>query len=85
MICIIKKYGSMDWSKERPWYLCKGKRFTCQANWARPLREAKMLTEDEVEYIMHLNRKLPQTQRASVLKFETERELFKEILRSKNG
>ena len=85
MICIIKKYGSMDWFHERPWYLCKGKDFKLQSNWDRPLAEARRLTEEEAIEILEFNKTLPQTQRASVLKFATEKELFKEILRTCNG
>ena len=73
----------MDWDQKRPWYLSKGKDFKQQAHWSRSLKEARQLTATKAEEIMRFNKILPQTQRASVLKF-TEKELFLIILKD-NG
>ncbi len=84
MFCIIRKYGSMDLFKKSPWYLGKGDDFTEENNWTKPIAEARRLTEEEAQEIMYLNRKLTQTQRASVLTFKTEREFFLEVLKNPN-
>jgi len=83
MVCVIRKYGSLP-RVHLPWYfrgeIKNNKQFDVQYNWTRKLGEATQFTGRQAQAIMYWNRAEPQTERADILTYTSERELFKEIL-----